>query len=249
MTRPCIASARVRSAINSIVNAPSSPGSWRWMSTPVWCPLGDPEHRVELGGRISVEAQGRCRRPDRRRRAARHRGAERCPDRAPPRLREGDDLDLGSGRRERHELPGHPRAARGRRRCRSGHAGAPGWCRWRSSPRACGSRAATLSPAWRQFVRSFSIRPARPGPAVWERNGRPSNVESRWAWASTNAGNRRPPAPSMVSNWPAGVAASVAAGSDTGYPSATDQHVDQPVRVRVPRPHVGHHQIAHPART
>ena len=57
--------------------------------------------------------------------------------------------------------------------------------------------------AVRQFTRSLSISPARLGPAVCGRNGRPRRVESRWVWASANAGSSTPPRPSATGT-PAG---------------------------------------------
>jgi hypothetical protein len=48
-TRPCMASARVRSAISSTWKAPSSPGSWRWIST------RQGEDRIKLPRGVAVD--------------------------------------------------------------------------------------------------------------------------------------------------------------------------------------------------
>ena len=163
---------RVRSTMGSICRRPSSPGSWRWMSSPHPRRSRDLEDDVEMAYRVAVKA--------RRIEPAHQIASASIADRAAQRFRDapaGRSVETRrSGRRSGRTVSRAPRA----RPDRSGepdldvdvemgsHMRGPGGNV--SLERRKVAHSATGGSA-RRCCRSFAISDARPGPALCGRHG------------------------------------------------------------------------------
>ena len=209
------------------------------MSTPTWWRSASPNtaSRWATGSRSNAHGRAADDGHPPHRRGWPRRGGRRCPDRGGCPTVGRRPAPLGIGRRGRRGRRARRRDVPDCNRCPPGRGCARGSHPRRSSPRAVRvAWAATPSSAVRQLRRSLSTNPASVGSAVCGRNGRPSRVESRWAWTSASAGSSTPPAPSTTG--------SAGSASESGpiaaiSPSRTID-VDLPV---TPRPS----EIAHTA--